>query len=205
MTLHVCLLAHDDTEVLDLAGPLEVFTVASRLALRGDPSAPPPFRTLVASLGAAPVRLRGGLRIDVDADAADPGTVDLLIVPGGEVSAALEDPALIAAIRRLAGQAELVASVCTGALLLARADCIRDQRVTTHWEDLDALRALAPRAQVVGGVGWCDAGDLVTSAGISAGIDMALHLVARLAGDALAEATARQMEYRWRREPDAWS
>jgi transcriptional regulator GlxA family with amidase domain len=100
-------------------------------------------------------------------------------------------------IARVAPGCEIVASVCTGAFLLAAAGVTGDAPLTTHWEDLADLRAAWPALHVVEGVRWVEDGRLISSAGIAAGIDMSLHLVERLAGRALAERTARQMDVRW--------
>jgi transcriptional regulator GlxA family with amidase domain len=97
----------------------------------------------------------------------------------------------------------LVASICTGAFLLAKAGVLDGKAVTTHWEDIDDLKAMFPGLDVRTGQRWVDEGTVVTSAGISAGIDMSLHLVERLAGRALAERTARQMEFDWTENPRA--
>ena len=97
--------------------------------------------------------------------------------------------------------ARVLASVCTGALLLAQAGVLDGLEATTHWEDLDALRTLRSAVRVRDGVRWVDQGAIVTSAGISAGIDMSLHLVQRLHSRDLALRTARQMEFDW--EPAA--
>jgi len=87
--------------------------------------------------------------------------------------------------------------VCTGAFILAAAGVLTEGPATTHWEDIADLRTQYPALDVLENLRWVDRGALVTSAGISAGIDMSLHLIERLAGRALAEATARQMDYRW--------
>jgi transcriptional regulator GlxA family with amidase domain len=97
----------------------------------------------------------------------------------------------------VASTASITASVCTGAFLLAQAGLLDGQQATTHWEDVPELRRLFPSIKVVEGKRWVEVGSIVTSAGISAGIDMSLHLVARLAGDELAHKTARQMQYDW--------
>jgi transcriptional regulator GlxA family with amidase domain len=123
----------------------------------------------------------------------------VLLVPGGEVSTELERPAVIDWIRQTAGSVAVTASVCTGAFLLAQAGLLRGRRATTHWEDLDDLRRRFPEVIVEAGSPWIDEGELVTSAGISAGLDMSLHLVARLVSMELAVRTARQMDYAWRR------
>jgi transcriptional regulator GlxA family with amidase domain len=121
----------------------------------------------------------------------------VLIVPGGVVTVEMAKPPVIEWIARTAAASQLTASVCTGAFLLAQAGVLQTQRVTTHWEDVADLQALFPKLQVLQGPRWVDQGSVVTSAGISAGIDMSLHLVERLAGRELALATARQMDYAW--------
>ena len=110
-------------------------------------------------------------------------------------------PALLAAIRRAGEQARWVTSVCTGAFLLAKAGLLTDEKVTTHWEDITELRACFPGLDVQSGVRWVEDGNRLTSAGISAGIDMSLHLVERLHSRELAVRTARQMDYAWQVSP----
>jgi transcriptional regulator GlxA family with amidase domain len=113
------------------------------------------------------------------------------------VSAALARPEVIAWIAGMAREAELTASVCTGALLLAAAGLLDGREATTHWEDVAELQSGWPQVTVRADQRWVDCGDFVTSAGISAGIDMSLHLVERLVSRHLAERTARQMDYAW--------
>jgi len=106
---------------------------------------------------------------------------------------------MVAWVRKRAAKARRTASVCTGAFLLAASGVVTDDAVTTHWEDIAELRERFPSLDVREGVRWVDNGRIVSSAGISAGIDMSLHLVERLAGLELAERTARQMDYEWNR------
>ncbi|MCI0556704.1 MAG: DJ-1/PfpI family protein, partial [Anaerolineae bacterium] len=120
-----------------------------------------------------------------------------LVIPGGVVSAQLEIPAVIDWIARNALKATLTASVCTGAFLLAKVGLLNGKTVTTHWEDIQDLRAMFPKVSVVENQRWVDAGQIVTSGGISAGIDMSLYLVARLTDRELAVKTAHQMEFDW--------
>jgi len=197
----VAILAFDDVEALDLAGPYEVFTTASRMHGRAA-SAPgePLFEVACVARSTAAVRMRAGLRILPERSFEDPIDADLLIVPGGVVDAALDCPQTLDWIARAGARASISASVCTGAFLLAASGVLRDQRVTTHWEDLQDLQSRFPRLDVVSGPRWIDTGPIVSSAGISAGIDMSLHLVARLAGEALALRTARQMDFAWTRD-----
>lgn len=219
--LQIGLLLFDEVELLDFAGPYEVFTTATRMHARlyGDPAAPgtpPRFQVVNIAARRAPVRARAGLLLQPDADFGDAPPLDVLIVPGGVVDGARADAATLGWIARAGAAARLVASVCTGAFLLADAGLLpAGARCTTHWEDLDDLRRAHPQLQVLGepsgGVPrWVWHGDdvtadaaagaappVVSSAGISAGMDLALHLVERLAGRSLAERTARQMDYRW--------
>ena len=108
---------------------------------------------------------------------------------------------MVAWIRAQAARVQITASVCTGAFLLAQAGCLDGLEGTTHWEDLAALRAQFPAVRVVDGVRWVDQGAVLTSAGISAGIDMSLHLVQRLHSRELALRTARQMDFDWTHNP----
>ena len=196
--LKVGIYLFDDVEVLDFAGPYEVFTTASRVALRRGDEAP--FSVCTVAADAVPVRARAGLVVLPDHAMSDHPQLDVLIVPGGVVDRELQRPALLAWIAQVAGATQVTASVCTGAFLLAAAGVLSAGRATTHWEDQADLARAFPALSVVPDAGWVDEGRVVTSGGISAGIDMSLHLVARLADRALAEATARQMEYRWREQ-----
>jgi len=191
MTRTVGIYIFDNVEVLDFAGPYEVFTCASRVA------GAEPLRVRTIGATRAPVRARAGLVLHPEATFADCGPIDVLIVPGGVVSAELARPEVIAWIAGMAREAELTASVCTGALLLAAAGLLDGREATTHWEDVAELQSGWPQVKVRSDQRWVDCGEVVTSAGISAGIDMSLHLVERLASRSLAERTARQMDYAW--------
>ena len=198
MVRTVSIFVFDEIEVLDLAGPFEVFSVASRLALRRGEEAP--FRVVTVSRDGGEVAGRGGFRFRPSHGFADAPGADLLIVPGGVVEAECARPEVIGWIRAAHARAELTASVCTGAFLLAQAGLLGGLPVTTHHEDIDALARRFPELSVARGRAWVDTGRIVTSAGISAGIDMCLHLLARLEGQDAARAVARQMEYPWRAE-----
>jgi len=195
----VLILAFDGVESLDFAGPFEVFTTASRVSQRLNPGTEAPFEVASVALASAgqPVQARAGLRLLADHDLADSPTADLLIVPGGVVDAPMASPATLRWIAKCAAGAQLAASVCTGAFLLAKSGVLTQEAVTTHWEDIADLREQFPLLDVREGERWIDSGRVVSSAGISAGIDMSLYLVERLAGRALAERTARQMDYAW--------
>jgi transcriptional regulator GlxA family with amidase domain len=189
----------DEVEVLDFAAPFEVFSVASRTHARNGGGGTPLFDVTLITEKPRTVQARGGFPVVCRRSIADHPPLDVLIVPGGVVTRELERPAVIAWIAAQAPTTAVTASVCTGAFLLARAGLLDGRRVTTHWEDIDDLRRMFPALNVEDGPRWIDEGSIVTSAGISAGIDMSLHLVERLAGEPLAVRTARQMEYDWRR------
>lgn len=186
-----------DVEVLDFAGPFEVFTTASRVFRKSSPTAPDPFTVCTIARGGGPVRARAGLEVRPDCSVDRHPPLDVLIVPGGVVTAELANPDVLRWIATVARGTQITASVCTGAFLLAAAGLLDGRSVTTHWEDIDELRAMFPGLAAWTGVRWIDEGPVVTSAGISAGIDMSLHLVERLAGRDLALRTARQMDFDW--------
>ncbi|AUX45027.1 AraC family transcriptional regulator [Sorangium cellulosum] len=187
----------DDAEVLDVAGPYEVFTTASRMHERDNPAADPLFSVFMVGRARSPVRARAGLIFTPDHQLSDAPPIDVLIIPGGVVAAELERADVIDWIARSAPKARITASVCTGAFLLAKAGLLDGKTATTHWEDIDDLQRSFPSVKVVGDVRWVDEGSIVTSGGISAGIDMSLHLVERLETSELARRTARQMDFDW--------
>lgn len=188
----------DDVEVLDFAGPFEVFSTASRVHRRLHPDSRPPFGVFTVGFSRSAIRARGGLVVTPEFACGEHPAIDVLLIPGGVVSAEMQKAALIAWISDAARSAEVTASVCTGSFLLGKAGLLAGKSATTHWEDVADLRSQLPDTRVREGTRWVDEGDVITSAGISAGLDMSLHLVARLAGRELAVLTARQMEYEWR-------
>ena len=188
----------DEAEVLDFAGPFEVFSTASRVQSRLQPDTPPAFEVFLIADTTRLVRARGGFMVQPHYNITNHPAIDVLIVPGGVVTAELERAEITHWIGRIAASSGITASVCTGSFLLAQAGLLQNRRATTHWEDIGDLRAMFPEVKVETETRWIDTGPVVTSAGISAGIDMSLHLVARLAGDESAIKTARQMEYDWK-------
>jgi transcriptional regulator GlxA family with amidase domain len=195
--IEVGILVFPEVEILDFAGPFEVFSVAARMAMRDAPRAAPPFEVSTVAAASDVVAARHGLKIVPDCSFDDARHFDLVIVPGGVVTQPLEDPRTLRWVEGAAGTALLTASVCTGAFILGRIGLLDGRRATTHWEDIPDLRASCPRTEVVEGVPFVDEGRIVTSAGISAGIGMSLHLVGRILGTSLARMTARQMQYDW--------
>jgi transcriptional regulator GlxA family with amidase domain len=187
----------DAVEVLDFAGPFEVFSTASRVASPDTPQAGKLFEVFTVARQPGTVRARGGLGVLPDFAFADHPAVDVLVVPGGIVAAELARREVIGWLARTADRCALTLSICTGAFLLGAAGLLDGRSATTHWEDIADLRAMFPSIAVRERVRWIDEGRVMTSAGISAGIDLSLHAVERLAGRELAIRTARQMEFDW--------
>jgi transcriptional regulator GlxA family with amidase domain len=197
LTTTIGMYLFDDIEVLDFAGPFEVFLTAARLKLRVEPGSPRLFEVVTIADGLRPITMRGGLVLQPQFELSNHPGLDVLIVPGGIVTAELQQAAVIDWIAKTAAASTITASVCTGAFLLAQAGLLDGLEATTHWEDLDDLAAMFPSIHVKANTRWVDTGRVVTAAGISAGIDMSLYLVGRLAGMDLALKTARQMEFDW--------
>lgn len=197
MTRTVGIFIYNEVEVLDFTGPFEVFATASRLQSRITPEAPKLFEVCTIAGTTNLVHARGDLLVSPHYRFDHHPHLDVLIVPGGIITTELNNPAVIRWIAQMARTAELTASVCTGAFLLAKAGLLEGKRVATHWEDQADLRTMFPTLTVLENTRWVDEGQVVTSAGISAGIDMSLHLVARLTDEAFAIKTARQMEFDW--------
>lgn len=199
--MKIVILLFDGVDLLDSGGPYEVFLTACRLAARRGDAAP--FEVVTVTLDGQPVTAYGGLGLVPQAslEATPVGPDDVLLVPGTiDVDRALAIRGLLRGIEHASRSAGLTASVCTGAFLLAQAGLLDDRPWTTHWEDVDDLAARIGAQGARRDVRWVDAGPVVTAAGLSSGIAMALHLVDRLAGRELAERTARQIEYAWRAE-----
>jgi transcriptional regulator GlxA family with amidase domain len=191
MKRNVAILIFDEIEVLDFAGPFEVFAVTDEL--RGHDT----FDVFTVAENLGTVRARNGLKVVPHYSLENCPAPHLLVVPGGfGTRALLNKLALLEWIRKRAEQSELTMSVCTGSLVLAKAGLLDGLRATTHHECLDLLRQLAPRTGIVDSDRFVDNGRILTAAGISAGIDCSLHVVERLLGADAAAKTARYMEYR---------
>ncbi len=197
-TQTVGILIFDDVEVLDFCGPFEVFASATA-AGEGERDERGLFRTVIIAEHDRIVHCRGGLLVQPHYTIADHPPLDVLVVPGGfGTRRESTNHRLLDWIARQNERTVLTTSVCTGAFLLAAGGILDGKRATTHWANVDRLRAHHPAVDVRADERVVDEGQIVTSAGVSAGIDMALHIVARLHGQAIAAATARGMEYDWR-------
>ncbi|HVT57172.1 MAG TPA: DJ-1/PfpI family protein [Thermoanaerobaculia bacterium] len=197
----VGILIFDGVEVLDFAGPFEVFSrtrlVAGADSRRSEESAP--FRVFTVARDRRPVTATGGLVVTPAHGFSDAPPIDLLVVPGGfGTRTMVGDPEVLEWIRRVAAGAERVTSVCTGALLLSQAGLLAGRLATTHWAALDLLESMGNGVTVERERRVVDDG-VVSSAGVASGIDMAFYIVETLCGREVADETARYIEYR--REP----
>jgi transcriptional regulator GlxA family with amidase domain len=198
----------EGVEVIDFAGPLEVFGITGE-----DDPLPQPFSVFTVA-ERSPVVAKLGLSIAPTYTFDDAPQPDILIVPGGGGfhpdgtpwgrRAEMHNPVMLDFVRRMDEHTELTLSVCSGTFILATAGLLEGRRVTTTIPLQADLQTLLPEATVVEGVRWVDAGHIVTSAGATAGITMSLNVVARLLGNEAARTTARTMEYDWEPEqPDS--
>lgn len=189
----VAILLFDEVEVLDFAGPFEVFSVTNELA---DDTL---FNVVTVAEEKRLIRARNGLHVMPDRSFADCPAPAVLIVPGGVgTRALLKNPRVLDWVRTAVAPAQHVVSVCTGSIVLGKLGLLAGQDATTHYECFALLRDLAPGARISETARFLDNGKILTSAGISAGLDVSLHLVARLHGIAVARRTAAYMEYHWR-------
>lgn len=178
----ICFYLYDGTEVLDFAGPLEVFSYAG-------------FKIFTVGKTKAPVTVQGILKVNPDYSIQDAPPADIFAIFGGNDDVAAGDPEVINWIKSRDAATKGYFSVCTGAFVLGRAGLLDHLTVTTFHSSIQSLQQAVPSAKVMANVRYVDNGRVITTAGISAGIDGALHLVARLKGKAEALRIARHMEY----------
>ena len=191
----VGILVFPEVEVLDFCGPFEVLS-ATRLDEDRRREETSPYEVILVAERPGVVVATGGLKVVPDHDLDDCPVLDVLVVPGGRgTRREMTNDRLVAWIAERSRRVETLASVCTGSLLLARAGLLDGRRATTHWKVLEEMRASFPAVAVVDDEHVVEDGDVLTSAGISAGIDLSLKLVAGHHGEVVARATARHMEY----------
>lgn len=188
---NVAILIYDNVEVLDFAGPFEVFITGSNYGRD--------FHVYTVAESNRPVNALGGLSVNPAYTIQDCPKPDIILVPGGRGSRQeMHNKVLTDWIGKNADEVELLLSVCTGALLLAKAGVLEGLRLTTNRLAMDELRQAAPEsAEIVETARYVDNGKIIMSAGISAGIDMSLYVIGRLHGEERARQTAALMEYEW--------
>jgi len=192
----VAIVLYDAVEILDFAGPTQVFAAAGNGI--DDQEA---FKVYTVGKANSPALSHGVLKIVPTYSFDDAPLPDILVLPGGNSNVVIEDKKAMDWISRATGKAEITMSVCTGAFILGKLGLLKGKTVTTWYGAIDRLRKAVPDANVQEGRRFVDSGRIITTAGVSAGIDGALHVVARLHGRGAADETARYLEYRWTPEP----
>lgn len=185
--VRVGIVLFDGVQIIDFAGPYEVFGTAG-------------FGVVTLSRDGKPVTTAMGLKVTPDASFANAPQFDVLLVPGGDVGEAERDPQVLSFVRQHATSSHHVLSVCTGAFILAGAGLLDGLQATTFTPRIDELARRYPSVNVIRDVRWADNGRIITSAGLSSGLDAALHLVARLRGSEQAQSVALHLEYDWKPE-----
>ena len=193
---NVGILIFPDVEILDFCGPFEVFASTTLPAQTdGDPETRL-FEVFTIAERSELVACRGGLLVQPNHTLDDHPPLDLVVIPGGYgTRREQENPVILDWIARQRRTGALTTSVCTGSFLLGAAGLLDGLRATTHWTAIDGMRMNLPTTEVLSDARVVDEGEIITSARVSAGIDMALHVVRRLHGDEVARRTARDMEY----------
>ena len=195
-TLNVGILIFDEVEVLDFCGPFEVFSVTSNynVDMKRKSGA---FKVFTVAERDRLISTRGGMLVQPHYTINNHPHIDILVVPGGfGTLKEIDNPVLMAWLARVVQETRLNTSVCTGSFLLGKVGVLEGRSATTHWASLDRFAQAFLNIRVQREVRWVD-DTVITSAGVSAGIDMSLHVVERLLGREQAEETAKQMEYVW--------
>jgi len=189
-TRNVAILIFDEVEVLDFCGPFEVFSVTGR---RDNLE---PFNVYTVAEAKRPVLARNKLSVNPSYSIADCPQPDILLVPGGfGTRREMHNASIIDWIKNCACSGELILSVCTGALLLAKAGLLDGLSATTHHGAIELLKEIAPNTKVLDDQRVVDNGKIILSGGVAAGIDMSFYVVSRLLGSSFAEEAAQYMEY----------
>lgn len=188
---HVAIMIFDDIEVLDFAGPYEVFNVTGEL------NKPSPLSVFTVAESNSPVRTRGQLSVNPNYSIYNMPKADILLIPGGAgCRALLTKPHILEWVQEQAEQVEHLLSVCTGSLVLAKAGLLDGLEVTTHHDNLDDLEMLVDdTATIIRDKRYVDTGKIVMSGGVSAGIDMSLYIIQKLFGNQVLAKTLTEMEY----------
>ena len=195
----VGILIFEDVEVLDFCGPFEAFSVARPHGETSDESRL--FKVGTIAETNEIISCRGGLLVQPHHTIHDHPPLDIIVIPGGRgTNQVIENQVVLDWIAAQAAKIELTTSVCTGAFLLAKVGLLDGKAATTHWGSIDWLRDNFPQVDVRDDARFVDHGNVISSAGVSAGIDMSLHVIGRLYGQDTADWTARHMEYDSRAE-----
>jgi putative intracellular protease/amidase len=195
---NVAIFLYDGAEILDWTGPAEVLAAAGHSVSHEKPA----FHIFTVAKTKAPITSQGFIKTIPDYSIADAPKIDVLVIPGGNTGPTQQDATAMEFLRRTATDAEVTLTVCTGAAPIAKLGFLDGLEITTWYGAIDRLQQNNPKVQVKRGRRFVDNGKFITTAGVSAGIDGALHLVGRLLGRMVAEQTAQYMEYHW--SPEAY-
>ena len=196
-TRNVAIFLYEGVEILDFSGPSEVLQASSHFVSHENP----PLKLFTVSRTKDPIISQQFLKVVPDYSIADAPKIDVLVIPGGNTGPTMADAAAMEWIKKTVDNAEVTLTVCTGAMPLGKLGYFDGLDVTTWYGAIARLQELAPKANVKDGRRFVDNGKIITTAGVSAGIDGALHLVARIFGRRIADQTAQYMEYHWTPEP----
>ena len=190
MIIKVGILVFNEVEVLDFAGPFEVFSVTESEGKKR-------FKVVLIGEKLEPISARNNFKIIPNKSFNDNFELDILIIPGGYGAEKIEikNKKVLNWIKEKSKTVEILASICTGAMLLAECGILNYKKATTHWMDIDKLEKEYPEIEVIRNTKFVDQGNILTSAGISAGIDLSFHIVKRILGSEIAKNTAKRMEY----------
>ena len=189
---NVAIFIHEGVELLDFSGPGEVFASAGQSQA---------FNVYTVAATADEITSQRFVTIKPQYTFANCPPPDIIVLPGGRTDVPLANSKVIEWIKKSSERAEVMMSVCTGAFLLVESGLLDGKEATTHWSAIESLKREAPKTTVRENRRFVDNGKVVTAAGVSAGIDAALHVVDRLLGREVAQKTARYMEYKW--EPES--
>jgi transcriptional regulator GlxA family with amidase domain len=197
-TRNVAIVLYDGVEILDFAGPSEVFASAGNIA--GAPGTPA-YRVYTLGATKNPVKSQGFISVTPEFSIDDAPKPDIIVIPGGQSDSLTSDARFMAWVKPAIAKSELTLTVCSGAFVAAKAGALDGRPATTWYGSVERLKKDYPKVDAQDGRRFVDSGTIVTTAGVSAGIDGALHVVARLTGRNTADRTARYMEYHWTPEP----
>jgi transcriptional regulator GlxA family with amidase domain len=196
-TRNVAIVLYEGVELLDFAGPGEVFGAAARF---GSHKGAPAFNVYTVAVTKDPLKSYF-VNIQPEYSIDDAPKPDVIVIPGGNTGNLVDNAKFMAWLKAAQPKTEVTLTVCTGAFTVAKLGLLDGKQVTTFYGAIDGLREQAPKATVIDGRRFVDNGSIITTAGVSAGIDGSLHAIARLLGRSVADRTARYMEYHWSPEP----
>ena len=195
MVRNLAILLFDDIEVMDFCGPFEVFSVTNELNDNIQ------LNVFTIAEHASPILTRNGLSVNPKYTIQNSPTPHIILVPGGQGSRrVMNNPLITSWLTNSFENLELMLSVCTGSIILAKTGLLDGLEATTHHDVIDLLKEVAPNTKIIPSRRFIDNGKVITSAGISAGIDMSLYVVSKLFGVDIARKTATYMEYNWQPE-----